>query len=561
MVKRIVRMVNGEIRGLHEAAYLLGGFALLSQLLALVRDRLLAASFGAGHTLDLYYAAFRIPDIIFVSIASLVSVYILIPFLAQKAQVGREAEKNFINSVFSVFTGGILAVSLVVFFFAPLLLRLFFPGLAESELFPELVLLTRIMLLQPIFLGLSNLFGSITQTHRRFLLYAISPLLYNLGIIMGVLVLYPIFGLMGLGLGVVAGAILHLLAQVPFIVRSGFAPRIVLDPDWNDIKRVMALSLPRALALSAHQFALLVLMGVASVFTVGSIAVFNLAYNLQSVPLSIIGVSYSVAAFPTLAQLFTSGKRSDFFSQIVEAVRHILFWSLPAIVLFVVLRAQIVRVILGAGVFDWTETRLVAAALALFVISLAAQGLVLLFVRGYYAMGDTKTPLVVNVLTALCVVLFALLLASLFERMPAFQSIVETLLRVEGIPGTEILMLPLGYTLALLLCAIAFWTLFQRDFSRFWSAVSQSVWQSAVSALVMGIAAHQLLDVFDDAFDINTFWGIFLQGLLAGLGGIIVGIILLLLMKNHELSEISRALRRKFWKTERVTLGGEDVTG
>lgn len=557
MVRNLVRLVGGEIRGLHEAAYLLGFFALLSQLLALVRDRLLASSFGAGELLDTYYAAFRIPDIIFVSIASLVSVYILIPFLSERAEKGREEERAFLSSVFTVFTASIGVVSLVLFFFVPALSRIFFPGLADSALFPELVLLTRIMLLQPILLGLSNLFGSVTQTRGRFFIYALSPLLYNLGIIGGVLFLYPLWGVMGLAWGVVFGAFLHLLVQMPFIIRDGYLPRFLFAVDWETVKRVVLISLPRTLALASQHIALLVMIGFASVLAVGSIAVFNFAYNLQSVPLSIIAVSYSVAAFPTLTRLFTNGEREQFLEQIIAAARHIIFWSVPAIVLFIVLRAQIVRVILGAGEFDWTETRLVAAALALFVLSLLAQGLVLLFTRGYYAAGKTAIPLLINTGGALSIVAFVLGLIALFDHVLVFRYFIEILLKVEDIQGTAVLMLPLGYSIAILSTAFVLWRRFEHDFPKAEGSIGRILGRTFFhvggAAIVMGFASHEFLAILDDFFDINTFMGIFLQGLLAGLGGIIVGITLLVLMQNTELHEISRTLHQKFWKSRVVS--------
>ncbi len=552
MVKAIIRLMGGGIRGLHEAAYLLGAFALLSQILALVRDRLLASSFGAGPMLDVYYASFRIPDIIFVSVASLVSVYVLIPFLVEKSAENKKAEQDFISSIFSVFTGIILIVSLAVFFAVPYLTRFIFPGLVDSPFYGDLVILTRILLLQPIFLGFSNLFGSITQTRQRFLLYALSPLLYNAGIIGGILFLYPSFGMIGLAFGVVIGAFLHLLIQLPFIFSEGLMPRITLKPFWSDIKKVTQLSLPRTLALSANQVSLIVLLGYASVLTSGSIAIFNFAFNLQSVPLAIIGVSYSVAAFPTLAKLFTNGQKELFVEQMIIVARHIIFWSLPAVVLFIVLRAQIVRVILGSGEFGWSETRLVAASLALFSISLVAQSLILLFVRGYYASGNTRIPLLINVTSAIGIVFFAWIFLTLFRTIPTFRFFTEDLLRVDGIAGTEVLMLPLGYSMASILGVIAFWVLFQIRFNRFWSSLWRTILHSLFASLSAGLVAYHLLNFFDNIFNINTFIGIFTQGLLSGIGGVIVGIALLVLVKNKEINEISRSLRHKFWRERAI---------
>jgi len=553
MVKKILHVLQSEVRGLHEAAYLLAVFAIASQVLALVRDRIFTSSFGAGEILDIYYAAFRLPDFIFVSVASLVSLSVLIPYLSEKIHSSPSEGRRFINSIFSVFALIIISVSAITFIFVPEVLERLFPGLAEGERFAELILMTRILLLQPILLGFSSLLASVVHIYQKFILYAISPLLYNLGIIFGILTLYPLFGITGLAIGVVIGALLHLLLQVPFIIKQGFFPKFSLRNDLKIIRKVMLLSLPRTLALSANQIALIFLVGFASLITVGSIAVFNLSFNLQSVPLAIIGASYSIAAFPTLVRLFTNGDREAFFNHITVAARHIIFWSIPVIILFVVLRAQIVRVILGSGEFTWTDTRLTAASLALFAVSLLAQSLVLLFVRGYYAAGKTVKPLIINVFSSFLVILFAYIFLNAFNNYELFKFFIESLLRVEGIPGTGVLMLPLAYSLALIINASLFWILFQRDFNKFSATLSRTFFQSLSAAVVMGFVAHQFLDVFDDIFNINTFLGIFAQGLLSGLIGIATGLFMLYLLKNKEIKEIWKSLHKKFWKARVIS--------
>ena len=553
MVKRILSLLHKEVRGLHEAAYLLGFFALFSQLLALLRDRLLTGQFGAGEILDVYYAAFRIPDFIFVSIASIVSLSVLIPFLTERVNSTEDKGRQFIANIFVFFSLSILFVSSVAFIFTPELLKIFVPGLTDTALYNELVNLTRLLLLQPIFLGLSSLFASVVHVYQRFVIYAISPLLYNVGIIFGVLFFYPSVGIIGLGYGVVLGAFFHMLLQLSFIIKKGFLPHFPLRFNWGEIKQVVMLSLPRTLALSSSQISFIFLVAFASFMAKGSISVFSLSFNLQSVPLAIIGASYSVAAFPTLARLYSNGERDSFFTHITTAARHIIFWSLPAIVLFIVLRAQIVRVILGSGEFTWADTRLTAAALALFAVSVLAQSLVLLFVRGYSAAGKTAKPLIVNVFSSFLIVIFAFVLISLFKSVPIFQYFIESLLRVEGIEGTSVLMLPLAYSLAFLINAFLFWYLFQQDFRKFSSTLSRTFFESLSAAVVMGIATHQFLNVFDNVFDLDTFFGIFSQGLLSGILGIIVGILTLKLLGNKEIDEVWKSLHNKFWKTNVIS--------
>jgi len=408
MVKSFFRMMGKEIRGLHEAAYLLAFFAFLSQLLALVRDKLLAYNFGAGHTLDIYYAAFRIPDLIFVSIASVVSASVLVPFFIDRFHKDEDKGRRFIDSVFSAFFLVIVLASIVVCIFTPWLMKILLPGFSHDASLPELITVTRMLLLSPIFLGISNFFSSITQMHKRFLIYALSPIVYNVGIIIGVIFLYPSLGLKGLILGVVIGAFLHMVIQVPFILSKETFPHLTPRIHWADIKYVAFISLPRTLTLSANQLASFFLISLASLMSGGSISIFSLAFNLQSVPLSIIGVSYSSAVFPTLSRFFVEKKTKEFLGQMIDSARHITFWSIPVIVLFIVLRAQIVRTIYGAGQFDWADTRLTAATLAIFIVSVVGQSLILLFVRAYYAEGKTRKPLIINILSGLVIILLGL---------------------------------------------------------------------------------------------------------------------------------------------------------
>ncbi|MDD2935220.1 MAG: lipid II flippase MurJ [Candidatus Pacebacteria bacterium] len=548
MVKRIIKLLNREISGLHEAAYLLGAFTFASQLLALVRDRSLASSFGAGETLDIYYAAFRIPDFIFITVASIVSISVLIPFLADKSREENGGMQNFIDGVFTIFFAFISLVSLVVFFLAPFIVEKMFPGFGETAT-AQTISLTRVLLLSPILLGLSNLFASIIQLNRKFLIYAISPVLYNLGIIFGIFFLYPSFGLVGLGSGVVLGAFLHLIIQIPVAKGVGLLPKFTSKINYNDIKKVTLLSLPRTLTMSANQIAFFFLVALASSVGVGSIAVFNLSFNIQSVPMGIIGVSYSVAAFPTLARLFTAGEKQKFLNQMVSASRHIIFWSLPALSLFIVLRAQIVRTILGSGQFDWSDTRLTAACLAMFAFSVAAQSLILLFIRGYYAMGNTKRPLLINISSSLSIIVFAFLFSWLFEQYDVFRYFVEHMFRVDDLFGTTVLMLAFSYSLGTILNAVLLMAMFERDFDKFIHNISKTFWHSLFASIIMGFVAYRFLAIFGDFLDLNTLQGIFIQGLFAGLAGIFSGIFILWMMDNRELKEARKAFNKRVWKS------------
>ncbi|MDE1988465.1 MAG: oligosaccharide flippase family protein, partial [Patescibacteria group bacterium] len=308
----------------------------------------------------------------------------------------------------------------------------------------------------------------------------------------------------------------------------------------------------RTITLGISQIALIFLVSFASRMSEGSVSVFNFSMNLQTVPLSIIGVSYSIAAFPTLSRLFSSGQKDKFLEQIITSSRHIIFWSIPISALFIILRAQIVRTILGAGKFSWEDTRLTAASLALFTISIIAQSLLLLFIRGYYAMGNTKKPLYAGLFSGALIVLFSYGLIKIFNGFPMLQYFIESLLRVGGIPGTVALMLPLGYSLALTVnCAILALNL-HKDFPGYIKAISATLFQSFSASIIMGFVSYLCLNILDKVFNINKLWGIFSQGLISGLVGLLVFILILKLLKNRELNEIWKTLHKKIWKAQPI---------
>lgn len=558
MVKKIIALFNKEIGGLHEAAYLLGFFAFLSQILALIRDRLLASSFGAGEILDSYYAAFRIPDAIFVTIASLVSASIMIPLIYEKLNKNSDEALRFVRSIFSVFLLVIILVSVLIFIFIPKITDLIFPGFRGTETATQIVILSRIMILQPILLGLSNFIAGITQTFRKFFVYALSPILYNIGIIIGVAVFYPIFGVTGLAWGVVLGALLHLLIQLPALQGTNMLPLPTFNINWSEALSLFKISLPRTIGLATNNLSTLALVTMGSLIGTGSISVFTLASNLQSVPLSIVGASYSMAAFPTLSKLFSVGKNEEYLSSIKEAMRHIIFWSIPALVFFIVLRAQIVRVVLGFGQFDWTDTRLTAASLAIFSVSVVAQGGIVLLSRAYYAAGITYKPLIVNVFSAIMAVIVAVLFEKLMYGNNLFAYFIEALLRVEGLKGIEVLALPIGYSLATIMNVILLWILFKKDFKNWDRGLSKTFFESFSAFVIGGFFTYICLQIFSTVFNLDKVSGIFLQGFLSGSIGLIFAVLILHLLKNREFKEVMANLKHKVWKM--LPIVGPDST-
>ncbi len=552
MVNRILTFLNKEFHGVNEAALLLGGFTFISQLLGLLRDRTLAHVVGAGPLLDVYYAAFRIPDFLYLSVASLASITVLMPFLVNKMDGGEEntaSARRFINNVFSAYMLFMVGISIVMAIFMPSIARYVAPGFTTAQL-ALLTTTSRIMLFSPICIGLSNLIGTITQLFKNFLIFSLSPIFYNAGILFGVFYLYPRIGVYGLAGGVIIGAVLHLGIQIPTVYKHGFFPKMILNINWREIFDVVKLSAPRTFTLSSNSLAFIALISMASTFKAGSISLFTFAYNLQSDPVAIIGISYSVAAFPMLVQSFSKKDMEGFINRTITTAKQMIFWSLPVISLIIVLRAQIVRIVLGSNTFSWDDTRLTAAASAIFIISLASQSLVLLFVRAYYAAGNTKKPLLVCVFSSIMLVVFGYVFTILFRTNPALLAGLETVLRVKDVPGTMMLVLPLAYTLGSILNFILIWIVFKKDFLKGRSSrIFTTFIQSTIAALIMGIVAYICLGFFDNVFSLTTGRGVFMQGVLSGMLGISVGVFALALMKNEQLASVARALSHKFWRS------------
>jgi putative peptidoglycan lipid II flippase len=545
-MERVMKLFHKEFSRISDAAIVLAFFTLLSQVLAIFRDRFLAGNLGTGQILDVYYAAFRVPDLLFTLGASLVSVSILMPFFMEHNKRSPQEGKTFINSIFSSFFLGITLVSIVCFFCMPFLSKMFFPGFSEEAL-KETILLSRIMLLSPILLGISNLFATVTQAFKQFFVYAIAPIFYNIGIILGVTIFYRWFGVAGLAYGVIFGAFLHMAIQIPVIYKHGLLPKFSLIWNRTVLIKILAYSVPRTITLSLSKIVFLIFVSLASLFAAGTISVFNLSYNLQSVPLAIIGVSYSIAAFPVLVDHFKSGNISYFLQAVMVPIRQIVFWSLPVISLFVVLRAQIVRVILGSGNFDWSDTRLTAASLALFIISVTAQSIILLLVRAYYAAEKTWRPFWITLASSAVTIIFAFIFTKLFTTFPPIQFFFERLLRIEGVAGSSVIMLSFAYSIGNFINVWWLWHVFYREFREDYQdyGIKKSFTQSFVASSLLGLVAYLVLNFSDTWFPNDVVWGVFLHGLLAGVVGIMCAFFFLLFVNNEEIKNFLTSIKRK----------------
>ena len=394
------KIFNSRANGIGAAAGILAISALASRLLGLVRDRLLAGTFGAGPELDSYFAAFRIPDLIYSILIAGGIIVAFLPLFSEYFLKNQKEAWKFVNNVLNIFLFFLVLISLGILVFAPALVKLITPGFS-AEQFSLTVLLTRILFLSPILLGLSSIFSGVLQHFNRFLAYSLTPILYNLGIIFGILFIVPYYGILGVAIGVILGAFFHLLIQLPSALNCGFRYQPFFNFKDPGLKRIFLLMAPRTFAVASWQINLIVITAIASTLTTGSITIFNLANNLQHLPLGIIGAAFATAAFPFLSRFWTNHQNGEFIKAFSSTFRQTLYFIVPITFLMYILRNQIVEVVLEQGEFSQTAAQLTAASLGLFCLGMIAHSLVPLFSRVFFSFQDTKTPTFI-VLAVIC---------------------------------------------------------------------------------------------------------------------------------------------------------------
>ncbi len=544
---------------MNQAALVLAIFSLTSQLFGLLRDRLLATWVGPSATLDIYYAAFRIPDFIYNTFGVLFSLTVIIPFITyylnQDGEEKHTSLKKFSDSIFTVYVVGMVIVCGVVFLAMPYLTHLTAPGFSEVQR-STLVLYSRVMLFSPFLMGLSSLLSSFAQVQKKFFSIAIAPVFYNVGILLGIIVLRPMWGMFGVVVGVVFGAVMYLLIQLPTLASLHKLPALTRAVDWITTKRVVLLSLPRTLASSLSNLTFLMMSAIASLLVVGSISIFQFSYNIQTTPLMIIGISYAVAAFPTMTRLFAEKQTKEFVDIVHRATRNIFFLSIPAALFLIVLRAQVVRVLLGSGEFSWNDTRLVAASLALFCISITAQCMILLLVRAFYAMGNTKTPLKINIGSLGITALSAVGLLALHSKAPMFRDFLDSLLRIDGTTGASVVLLSCAFSIGQIVNACLLWRQFHRHMEGTkveTTEMGRALFHTISAAIIAAVAVYGMLLWISGGVDQGTFWGILAQGLISGVVGMAIYGITLAALKNEDIRLFTATLKSKFWKQRPLT--------
>jgi putative peptidoglycan lipid II flippase len=400
---------------LASAAILFSVALLLSRFLGVVRQVAIADVFGDQGPINAYFAAFRIPDTMFTLVSGNALVAAFIPVLAGLLEGDRKREAwEVTSSVLNTVVIALAGMALFAFVFAPQLMDLLVGYPAGQRALT--VDLTRIMLLQPIFLGAAAVVSAVLQSYRRFLLMAIAPLVYNISVIVGALLGHR-YGVTGLAWFVVLGAVGQFAIQLPGIaseVRNRF--RFALLWDLPAAREVRQLFVPRVIGLGAFQAMLFITLYLASRLPSGMVGAINYAWLLIAFPVGALGTAVATATFAELSRLSATEQVNTMRRTINRSLRMVLLLAIPAAVGLMVLRRPIVNLLYHHGNFTSGDVELTTYALLFYAMAVAQLAVIEILPRAFYAMRDTRTPVRIAVVAVALDAALSIIFVRLFPR-------------------------------------------------------------------------------------------------------------------------------------------------
>lgn len=489
MVKNIFSLLYSRQTSILSGAAIIATTLILSKSLGLIRDRLLAHVFTPDK-IDIFWAAFRLPDLIFqIIILGALSVAFIPVFTEYFENKGKDDAYEMARSVLNVSLVIFIVATIFIYVLAqPIISGLIAPGFTHEKQM-QVVVLTRVILLGEVILVLGSFFIGILQSFQRFIIPSLAPVFYNLGIIIGIVFLSKPFGIMGAAIGVVLGAILHALIQLPLIWSVGFRFKFPLKFFHPGVKEIIRLMSVRVIGLGAEQINETVGVALASLASIGSVTYLTFAQHLQVVPIGLFGATLAQAALPVLSSEKTRGKIEEFKITILTTFHQILFLTLPATAILIVIRIPVVRLVFGASQFNWKATVLTGATLAFLSIGLSAQAISLLLVRGFYALKDTKTPVIVSLIVVVLNIVLSIFFISFLKL--------------------DVWSIGLANSIATVLSGVLlFWTLHFKVGRFNLKAVLMPLFKMLMATIIMGAALYipiKLLDqvIFDTTKTIN----------------------------------------------------------
>jgi putative peptidoglycan lipid II flippase len=534
-MKKIVSSIFSPQESISVATFVLVAAMLLSRLLGLLRDRLLASYFLPSD-LGVYLAAFRIPNLLFELIVMGAFTIAFIPVFTRYILKNQKEDAILMSSILvNITTIMIIIVLIPLLLFAPYFCRLFAPGFTEQELI-MMTSFTRLMLVfQVIPLMLGNYFTGILQSYKYFLIPSLAPVLYNVGVIFGIVVFSQSFGLYAPVIGTAIGAGLFFLIHLPFVIHLGYRHRFAINIKNLGVREVLKLMIPRTIGLGVSQIDSTVDLILSSLLGPTMVTVFNFAQHLQYMPVGLFGATLSQAVLPTLSRYYANNNRQSYQRILFSSLLQVLFLLLPVTAFFLVLRIPIVRLVFGGDRFDWEATVLTAHTLSFFALSIPSQAFIPILARGFYAACDSKTPMILSIIN----VIFNAVLSYLFVvyyHLPIWSL---------GLSAT------LAYTIQVVLLTFM---LIKKQHLNISKEIIQSLLKMFVATLCMIVTLYIPLKLFDQlVFDTTRTFGLFMLTATSSLIGFGTYLIVAWMLGVEEISsyvEIFKRIQSKMMTSE-----------
>jgi putative peptidoglycan lipid II flippase len=508
--------------GLGRASALVAFTSFLSYAVGLVRDRTIAVHFGTTTATDTYNASFLIPDILFNLFIAGALTAAFMPMFSDYLHKDKKEAESLANTMLSGASLLIIVLSTVAFIFMDSIIPFVFPSVAVDGQ-QSIIFMTKLMLPSAFIFAISNTLGNILMTYRRFFSFAISPVLYNLGIILGIVLLNDTLGIHSAAVGVLIGATLHLIIRLIDVFMTDYRYKPELNVSHPGFKKIIRLMIPKSLSLIAWQVNLYIFAVVGMRMMEGGLAAFNFARNIQSFAVSLFGIAFATAVFPSLNSAASKNDKKEFTRNFQNTLHRILFFTIPATIGVMILAKPITDLILGGGEFGSNSLDMTSIILLFFAISIPFESLTHLFARSFYAMKNTMTPMIINIFSLTIVALITIFIAPVY-----------------GIEWFSI-----GFAIGFGIYNILFVIIIRKhlkgfNFKKFTGSLSKIIF----SALLMGVILYMTVDLYE-LIDLNEK---IVHCLRIAIGGATY-LLSAYFLKSPELESVNYILQRLFKKT------------
>lgn len=565
------------------------GLLLLTKILGFFKLRIIAQLFGASHDLDIFWAAFTIPDMLFLVIVAGSINAAIIPILTDVLyERGKKSLDSLFNKITFLFSGVILLLTILLFVFTPQIAQWLICSNQSSVIFgasetlqatdvPRFIGIMRIGLISPFVLGLSSFITAYLQVRRQFFVTSLAPVFFNLGMIIFSIVFVRYFdmGIYGLAWSSIIGTVLHLSIQIPLFIKyykeSKIRPLKTLDNIFKDstVIKTIKLAGPRILSILAEQVNVIVNTIISFTLTAGTLSAYKFAYSLHMFPINIIGSAVAQVALPDLAQFSKDDGKKKFRKVLNNSIQLSIYLVLPIVVVLIILRLPIVRLAYGTGAFDWQDTLLTSWCLVLLGLSIIGQTLMQIVMRAFYALKDTWKALIITLIGIGINLLFVYFLTNFFSHyydwriileqiyyqisqangagiMPVIKTFFSDLWSWMTMRGDSTLAvggLAIGVSMTYLIeTIIGFWYLNRVTEVKLitWEETIKPIFQKTLNAGIMALGMYFVFKIFDLQLDTSrTVWVALLTVATSIYGGIsyLLGSYLFRIKEYRDISE------------------------